>query len=150
MGSPVRGPIQSVILKSVGTRQLHMSPAKYLVSSFIDQIQLVIESDPFKHTFGRWLRLDAEQREARRVTFNIDQLCKKVLSLCPSAISIQSCQKLEGGFSKAFVITTDDGKRLVAKFPTSVAGPAGLVTNSEVATISYCMLWNGQLLPCSY
>lgn len=70
--------------------------------------------------------------------FNIEQLCNKVLSLCPSAASIRSCQKLEGGFSKAFVITTDDGNRLVAKFPTSVAGPPGLVTNSEVATMAYC------------
>lgn len=85
--------------------------------------------NPFEHTSGRWLRLDSEQREARRVNFNIDQLCKRVLSLCPAAASIQSCQKLERGFSKAFVITTDDGNRLVAKFPTSVAGPPRLVTH---------------------
>ncbi|KAK2764527.1 hypothetical protein FQN54_009222 [Arachnomyces sp. PD_36] len=97
----------------------------------------LIRDDPFEYTFGRWLRLDAEQREARCVKFNIDELCKRVLSLCPSATSVQSCQKLEGGFSKAFIITTDDGKRLVAKFPTSVAGPPRLVTNSEVATIAY-------------
>ena len=102
----------------------------------------MIRSDPFEHTFGRWLRLDAEQREARRVKFNVDQLCKRVLSLCPSAGSIRSCQKLEGGFSKAFVITTDDGTRLVAKFPTSVAGDPRLVTNSEVATMEYCELWD--------
>ena len=69
--------------------------------------------------------------------FNIEQLCNKALSLCPSATSIQSCQKFEGGFSKAFVITTDDGNRLVAKLPTSVAGPPRLVTNSEVATMAY-------------
>lgn len=109
----------------------------------------MVRDDPFEHTFGRWLRLDAEQREARCVKFNIDELCKKVLSLCPSAASVQSCQKLEGGFSKAFIITTDDGKRLVAKFPTSVAGPPSLVTNSEVATISYCMLSSGLLLRAS-
>lgn len=84
--------------------------------------------------------------------FNIDQLCKKVLSLCPSAISIRSCKKLEGGFSKAFVITTDNGKRLVAKLPTSVAGPPRLVTNSEVATMAYCRLSGNDelLLPFSY
>ena len=34
--------------------------------------------------------------------FNIEQLYNKAISLCPSAASIQSCQKLEGGFSKAF------------------------------------------------
>lgn len=51
---------------------------------------------------------------------------------------MKSCQKLEGGFSRAFIITIDDGKRIVAKFSTSVAGPASFVTNSEVATMTYC------------
>ena len=35
-------------------------------------------------------------------------------------------------------MTTDDGSRVVAKLPTSVAGPARFVTNSEVATVTYC------------
>ncbi|TPX20163.1 hypothetical protein DIZ76_016051 [Coccidioides immitis] len=91
----------------------------------------------FAYTAGRWLHLDRQQREARYLQFNFQRLCEKVLSLCPSATSIESCQKLEGGFSRAFVITANDGRRVVAKFPTSVAGPATHVTNSEVATISY-------------
>ncbi|KAK2765358.1 hypothetical protein FQN54_008204 [Arachnomyces sp. PD_36] len=92
---------------------------------------------PFDYTAGRWLHLDQPQREARYIRFNVDHLYKKVLSLCPSATSIESCQKLEGGFSRAFIITTNDESRVVAKFPTSVAGPARYVTNSEVATITY-------------
>ncbi|EQL31887.1 hypothetical protein BDFG_05791 [Blastomyces dermatitidis ATCC 26199] len=91
----------------------------------------------FDYTAGRWLHLDSPQREARYLQFNFDRLCEKVLSLCPSATSIQSCQKLEGGFSRAFIITTDNGRCVVAKIPTSVAGPARFITNSEVATITY-------------
>ncbi|EEH22903.2 hypothetical protein PABG_05114 [Paracoccidioides brasiliensis Pb03] len=95
------------------------------------------KKSPFAYTSGRWLHLDKLQREARYIQFNFDCLCDKVLSLCPSATSIQSYQKLEGGFNRAFIFTTDDGRRVVAKFPTSVAGSARFVTNSEVATITY-------------
>ncbi|EFW19952.1 conserved hypothetical protein [Coccidioides posadasii str. Silveira] len=91
----------------------------------------------FAYTSGRWLHLDKPQRDARYIHFNFDRLCEKVLSLCPSATFIESCEKLEGGFSKAFVMKTNNGRRVVAKFPMSVAGPATYVTNSEVATITY-------------
>ncbi|PGG97356.1 hypothetical protein AJ79_09227 [Helicocarpus griseus UAMH5409] len=91
----------------------------------------------FAYTAGRWLHLDKPQRDARYIEFDFGRLCEKVLSLCPSATSIQSYQKLEGGFNKAFVFRTNNDKHVVAKFPTSVAGPARYVTNSEVATITY-------------
>ncbi|EEP78409.1 predicted protein [Uncinocarpus reesii 1704] len=92
---------------------------------------------PFAYTAGRWLHLDKEQRQARYLRFDFDALCEKVLSLSPLAASIQSCQKLEGGFSRAFIFTTDDGRRVVAKFPMPVAGSPRFITNSEVATITY-------------
>ncbi|KAM5454307.1 hypothetical protein MaudCBS49596_002324 [Microsporum audouinii] len=91
----------------------------------------------FEYTAGRWLHLDQPQRDARYVKFDFERLCERVVSLCPSATSVESFQKLEGGFSKAFIVKTDNGKCAVAKFPTSVAGPARYVTNSEVATITY-------------
>ncbi|KAI1951730.1 hypothetical protein LOZ57_001142 [Ophidiomyces ophidiicola] len=91
----------------------------------------------FTYTAGRWLRLDKAQRDARYVEFDFVALCEKVLSLCPSATSIKSFYKIEGGFSKVLILETDDGKRVVVKFPTSVVGPARHVTNSEVATITY-------------
>ncbi|TIA30181.1 hypothetical protein D6C78_09763 [Aureobasidium pullulans] len=48
-----------------------------------------------------------------------------------------SVQKKEGGFNKAFLFSTDDGQRVVTRFPTQVSGPARLITNSEVATMRY-------------
>ena len=98
----------------------------------------MILSALFAYTSGRWLHLDKPQRDARYIGFNFDRLCERVLSLCRSATSIESCEKLEGGFSRAFVMKTDNGRCVVAKFPMSVAGPAGYVTNSEVATVAYC------------
>ncbi|KAK2808028.1 hypothetical protein FQN50_005110 [Emmonsiellopsis sp. PD_5] len=109
-------------------------------SSIISQAAISGTTSPtslFEYTAGRWLHLDKPQRDARYIEFDFNRLYEKVLSLCPSATSIQSFQKLEGGFSKAFVFRTNNDKHVVAKFPTSVAGPARYVTNSEVATITY-------------
>lgn len=91
----------------------------------------------FAYTSGRWLHLDKLQRDARYLKFDFSRLCQKVLSVCPSATSIKSCEKLEGGFSKAFIMKTDCRRRVVAKFRMSVVGPASYVTNSEVAAITY-------------
>jgi hypothetical protein len=35
------------------------------------------------------------------------------------------------------IFSLDNGKKAVAKLPTSVAGPKRLTTNSEVATMEY-------------
>ncbi|OJD20124.1 hypothetical protein ACJ73_08543 [Blastomyces percursus] len=118
------------------SRKLHQQPT----TNSISKVALSGNMSPtslFEYTAGRWLHLDKQQRDARYIEFNIDRLFEKVISLRPSATSVTSCQKIEGGFSKAFIIETDDGRCAVAKLPTSVAGPARHITNSEVATITY-------------
>ncbi|KKZ66492.1 hypothetical protein EMCG_07772 [[Emmonsia] crescens] len=118
------------------SRKLHQQPTTNSTS----KVALSGNMSPtslFEYTAGRWLHLDKQQRDARYIEFNMDRLFEKVLSLRPSATSVTSCQKIEGGFSKAFIIETDDGRCAVAKLPTSVAGLARHVTNSEVATITY-------------
>ncbi len=44
---------------------------------------------------------------------------------------------MEGGFSKAFLMTTDDGAEVVAKIPCPIAGRAMYSTASEVAVLQY-------------
>lgn len=77
------------------------------------------------------------------MTFDFNRLCERILSLCPSATSIKACQKMEGGFSRAFIMTTDDGRSIMAKLPTHVAGLAAHVTNSEAAIITYYTVMYG-------
>ena len=60
-----------------------------------------------------------------------------MIELCPGAASVSSCEKKEGGFNRAFILTTDNGQRLVARLPFKLAGPPRMTTQSEVATISY-------------
>ncbi|KAF7944453.1 hypothetical protein EAE96_010845 [Botrytis aclada] len=92
---------------------------------------------PFLYTSGRWLHRDNEQRALRRVDFHFQELCNKVLSLCPEASHILNYEKKEGGFNRVLIFLLDNGKRVVARLPTRVAGPSALTTNSEVATIAY-------------
>jgi len=94
--------------------------------------------DPYNYTKGRWLRNDAIERKARFIQFDFDALCRKIVALCPGALSITSCEKIEGGSNRVFVFHTDNGERLVAKLPFSVAGPPRYTTGSEVATVEYC------------
>ena len=96
--------------------------------------------DPCKYTSGRWLRRDKLERDARFWSFDFDALRKKVLELCPGATSITNYEKKEGGYNRVFIFTCDNPRRFVARIPTSVAGPARLTTNSEVATIKYSRL----------
>lgn len=99
-----------------------------------------LKSDPYCYTSGRWLRHDKLERDARYIEFDFGALCQKVLALGRDAASIADCQKIEGGFNRVFIFTLDNGKRIVARLPFSIAGPAQLTTASEVATIRYRML----------
>lgn len=45
--------------------------------------------------------------------------------------------KKEGGFNRVFIYSMDKGARVAARIPFHVAGPKGLMTHSEVATMAY-------------
>ncbi|KAE8357051.1 hypothetical protein BDV28DRAFT_154324 [Aspergillus coremiiformis] len=60
-----------------------------------------------------------------------------ILELAPGADTITNCQKIEGGFNRVLVFRLNNAKRIVARLPFRLAGPARLTTASEVATIRY-------------
>ncbi|KAB8235854.1 kinase-like domain-containing protein [Aspergillus alliaceus] len=93
--------------------------------------------DPHSYSSGRWLRQDKSERAARYIKFDFNALCQKVLDVSPGAETITNCKKLEGGFNRVFVFTLNNAKRVVARLPFALAGPAKLTTASEVATIKY-------------
>lgn len=93
--------------------------------------------DPYTYTSGRWLRGDETQRSARHITFDLEALCRRVIELCPKAASVSRWEKKEGGFNRVFILTTDNGQRLVARLPFTLAGPPRMTTQFEVATIRY-------------
>ena len=96
--------------------------------------------DLYKYTSGRWLLRDNLERDSRNLNFDFDALRRRIIALCPGATSIIKYEKKEGGYNRAFIFTCDNARRIVARLPFSVAGPARLTTNSEVATITYSKL----------
>jgi hypothetical protein len=91
----------------------------------------------YKYTSGRWLWNEKYQLARRYVEFNLPGL----LQVSAQAIGARSCievEKLpEGGFSKVFLITMDDGRELIAKLPNPNAGRPHFTTASEAATMDY-------------
>ncbi|QVM11227.1 hypothetical protein D8B26_005880 [Coccidioides posadasii str. Silveira] len=102
-----------------------------------NKIYPVPSQDPCSYTAGRFLHQDELQRNARHVQFSFSTLCEVAIGLCQGASRVTSYEKKEGGYNRVFVLTFDNGERLVARIPTRVAGAPRLTTNSEVATIAY-------------
>jgi hypothetical protein len=94
-------------------------------------------ADPYRYTSGRWLNRDKLQREARYLKFDFPALCKKAVNACSGATKVIRYEKKEGGFNRVFILYLDNGERVVARVPFRIAGPRGLITNSEVATMAY-------------
>ncbi len=61
------------------------------------------------------------------------------MHVAANAVHREECVKIEklaeGGFNKVFLLTMNDGYKVIARIPTSIAGPPGFTTASEVATL---------------
>jgi hypothetical protein len=96
-----------------------------------------------RYTRGRWLIDDTLERKARYVSFNLEELCAVVIGSCPGAAQrITALERKEGSNALVLIFSLDNGRKVVTKLATSVAGPKRLTTNSEVATIEYSMFWS--------
>ena len=75
----------------------------------------------------------------RSVHFNLDNLAQ----IAATSIDSRSCIAVEkypdGQYTKAFLMTMEDGKQVVAKVPNPNAGREHLTTASEVATMEFVM-----------
>jgi hypothetical protein len=80
---------------------------------------------------------EKQQFLKRRVKFDVRKLCDVVASLNKNGASVCKIDKMEGGFSKALLITTEDGMEVVAKIPCPNAGRAKYSTASEAAVLQY-------------
>jgi len=82
---------------------------------------------------------EQQQLLKRRVSFDVRKLCDVVASLTKNGASVCKIDKMEGGFSKALLMTTEDGMEVVAKIPCPNAGRAKYSTASEAAVLEYGM-----------
>ncbi|KIM88438.1 hypothetical protein PILCRDRAFT_814335 [Piloderma croceum F 1598] len=102
----------------------------------------------FRYTTGRWLDNEAEEQQRRYLPFNIDGLKAATVAAVKGAKSVLHMTKLpEGSYSKVFSITLDNRQKVIGRLPTPHAGPAHLVTTSEVATMEFARKRPGLPVP---
>ncbi|OGM48773.1 hypothetical protein ABOM_003006 [Aspergillus bombycis] len=91
----------------------------------------------FENTSRRWIFNEAERLKERYVEFNPTELRR----VAGQAIEQDQCSCIvklaEGGFNKVFLLKAADGREVIARIPTPIAGPSRLTTASEVATLNF-------------
>ena len=131
------GHFRSLTTRSIGNRFKPCSSSCSRIVHSITAADKTTAFDPYAYTQGRWLDRDTERRKARDIRFNFDALLDIAVKSSDGAREIVSCEKKEGSFNRAFVISLDNGATVVARVPNRLAGPPRLTVSSEVATLQY-------------
>ncbi|GKZ16647.1 hypothetical protein AbraCBS73388_000229 [Aspergillus brasiliensis] len=91
----------------------------------------------FKLTRGRFVVDEADNLRVREVRFDMNRLAH-IAAESVGATHCTSIQKYpDGMFNKAFLMSMDNGRKVVAKVPNPNAGIPHLTTASEVATMDF-------------
>lgn len=99
----------------------------------------VARENLFAYTNGHFLVDEEHQLSRRYVRFDLDALCRTVASVGGDSSRVTAIDKMEGGFSKAFLMTKANGTDLITKIPCRIAGPPSLTTAGEVGVLEYGM-----------
>ncbi|EEQ30887.1 phosphotransferase family protein [Microsporum canis CBS 113480] len=91
----------------------------------------------FKFTRGRFVVEEAENLRRREIRFDMNRLAQVAADSIGAAQCISVKKYPDGMFSKAFLLSMDDGRDVVAKVPNPNAGLAHFTTASEVATMEF-------------
>ena len=70
----------------------------------------------------------------------MDALCNTVATAGGDSSQVRGIEKMEGGFSKAFLMRESNGTEVIAKIPCRIAGPPSLTTAGEVGVLEYGIL----------
>ncbi|KXG46483.1 Aminoglycoside phosphotransferase [Penicillium griseofulvum] len=97
----------------------------------------IVHEDLFAYTNGHFLVDEENQHSRRYVRFDLDALCNTASTAGGNTSQITAIEKMEGGFSKAFLMRKSDGTDVIAKIPCRIAGPPSLTTSSEVGVLEY-------------
>lgn len=83
--------------------------------------------------------VEEHQFSRRYVRFDLDALCSAAATAGEASSHVTAIDKMEGVFSKAFLMKRADGTEVIAKIPCRIAGPPSLVTAGEVGVLEYCI-----------
>ena len=96
---------------------------------------MAVPQDFFNYTSGRWICNENQQLSARLVEFSVSALKAVAANSVGAGECIHMIKLPEGLFNRVFLLSLNNGEDVIARIPTSVAGPAHWNTASEVATM---------------
>lgn len=82
----------------------------------------VAREDLFAYSNGHFLVDEEYQFSRRYVRFDLDALCSTVAMVGGDSSRVTAIDKMEGGFSKAFLTKRANGTDVIAKIPCRIAG----------------------------
>ncbi|KAL8868871.1 MAG: hypothetical protein Q9174_004698 [Haloplaca sp. 1 TL-2023] len=96
----------------------------------------ISEAKLYEYTNGRFLHDEKRQLASRHLKFDLTNLCNEACRVTNGS-TVQNIEKMEGGFSKALLMTMSNGKEIIAKLPCPNAGRSMYSTASEAAVLEY-------------
>ncbi|KAJ5203019.1 hypothetical protein N7449_005098 [Penicillium cf. viridicatum] len=97
----------------------------------------ITQEELFTYTNGHFLANEEYQLNRRYVRFDVDELCNTTATVGGKFSQVTAIDKMEGGFSKAFLMRKENGSEVIAKIPCHIAGPPTLTTAGEVGALEY-------------
>ncbi|PYH76647.1 phosphotransferase enzyme family protein [Aspergillus uvarum CBS 121591] len=91
----------------------------------------------FKFTRGRFIVDEVENLRKREIRFDMNSLARVAAESVGAARCISIKKYPDGMFNKAFLMSMDDGREVIAKVPNPNAGVPHFTTASEVATMDF-------------
>ncbi|EGC46751.1 phosphotransferase enzyme family protein [Histoplasma capsulatum var. duboisii H88] len=91
----------------------------------------------FKFTRGRFIVDEAENLRKREIRFDLNKLTRVAANSVGAARCVAVKKHPDGMFNKAFLMSMDDGREVIAKVPNPNAGVPHYTTASEVATMDF-------------
>lgn len=91
----------------------------------------------FSYTSGRWLWNENQQLKDRYRRFNVANLMHAACQATDSTRCISINKIGEGNYNKAYRLTMENARAIIAKIPHPNAGPTVYTTASEVATMDF-------------
>lgn len=80
---------------------------------------------------------EAENLQRREIRFDLNKLAKVAADLVGAAQCVSIKKYLDGMFNRAFLLSMEDGREVVAKVPNPNAGVPHFTTASEVAMMDF-------------
>lgn len=80
---------------------------------------------------------EAENLQRREIRFDLNKLARVAADSVGTAQCISIKKYPDGMFNKAFLLSMEDGREVVAKVPNPNAGVPHFTTASEVATMEF-------------